>query len=79
MGIYRGEKRSRVPVELWACTGRANQKWRAENGMLVNPASGKCLDDPRLNAKNGIQLEIWTCRGGPTSNGYCPSRTELSS
>ncbi len=46
MDIYRDEKTSKAPVELWTCTGDANQQWKATNGTLVNPASGKCLDDP---------------------------------
>ena len=33
-------------VELWTCNGGANQQWKAENGELVNPTSGQCLDDP---------------------------------
>jgi hypothetical protein len=34
------------------------------NGTLVNPVSGKCLDDPRFNITDGIQLEIYTGNGG---------------
>jgi hypothetical protein len=33
-------------VELWTCNGGSNQQWKAQNGALVNPASGKCLDAP---------------------------------
>ena len=32
-------------------------------GTLINPASGKCLDDPAGNTANGTQLVIWTCNG----------------
>jgi hypothetical protein len=62
--IYRDEKTSKAPVELWTCTGGSNQQWEALNGTLVNPASQKCLDDPRFNTTNGTQLEIYTCNGG---------------
>jgi hypothetical protein len=31
---------------------------------LVNPASGRCLDDPNSSTTNGTQLEIWDCNGG---------------
>ena len=44
-------------IELWPCNGGANQQWQAENGELVNPASGKCLDDPDSNTTNGTQLD----------------------
>ena len=56
MDIYRDEKKNKAPVELWTCTGGANQQWQARNGTLVNPVSGKCLDDPRFNTADGTQL-----------------------
>ena len=46
-------------IELWQCNGGANQQWQATNGTLVNPASGKCLDDPNSNTANGTQLDLW--------------------
>jgi hypothetical protein len=40
-------------IEWWTCNGGANQQWVAEsNGTIVNPASGKCLDDPAWNTAN---------------------------
>src|SRR6185437_8002826 len=33
-------------IEWWTCNGGSNQQWQATGGELVNPASGKCLDDP---------------------------------
>ena len=35
-----------------------------DRSTLVNPASGKCLDDPRFSTTEGTQLEIYTCTGG---------------
>jgi hypothetical protein len=49
-------------VQWWFCHGRANQIWQAQNGELVNPASGKCLTAP--STTNGTQLVISTCNGG---------------
>jgi DNA-binding beta-propeller fold protein YncE len=50
LDIYRDEKTNNSPVELWTCTGGANQQWQATvAGTLVNPISGKCLDDPRFS------------------------------
>jgi len=51
---------------------RANQKWQASNGTLVNPASGKCLDDPSSNTANGTQLVLWTCNGGTNQQWHLP-------
>lgn len=39
------------------------QQWVYSNGALINPRSGKCLDDPYSRTANGIQLDIWTCNG----------------
>jgi Glycosyl hydrolase family 59/Ricin-type beta-trefoil lectin domain len=59
-------------VELWDCNGGTNQQWTAENGTLVNPASGKCLDDPGFSTTNGTQLDIWDCNGGVNQNWTLP-------
>jgi O-glycosyl hydrolase len=59
-------------VDLWDCNGGSNQVWTAENGTLVNPASGKCLDDPGFSTTNGTQLEIWTCNGGSNQEWTLP-------
>ena len=51
-------------IEWWTCNGGANQQWQATGGELVNPASGKCLDDPASNTTNGTQLILYACNGG---------------
>ena len=72
MDIYRDGKSNKAPVELWTCTGGANQQWQARNGTLVNPVSGKCLDDPRFNTADGTQLDIYTCNGGANQQWILP-------
>jgi len=37
-------------------------------GTLVNPASGKCLDDPGFNTANRTQLDQWPCKNAPGTN-----------
>ena len=59
-------------IELWTCNGGANQQWEAENGELVNPASGKCLDDPAFNTTNGTQLILYSCNGGTNQQWHLP-------
>ena len=59
-------------MELWSCTGRANQQWKPRNGTLVNPVSGKCLDDPAFNTTDGTQLDIYTCNGGANQQWKLP-------
>ena len=48
-------------VQLYTCNGTAAQTWQAQsNGELVNPNSGKCLDDTGFGG-SGTQVQIWAC------------------
>jgi Glycosyl hydrolase family 59/Ricin-type beta-trefoil lectin domain len=51
-------------VDLWSCNGGNNQVWNVVGNTLVNPQSGKCLDDPGYSTTPGTQLDIWDCNGG---------------
>jgi alpha-tubulin suppressor-like RCC1 family protein len=72
LDIYREEKDDNAPVELWTCTGKANQQWQEVDGAVVNPVSGKCLDDPGFNTTVGTQLDIYTCDGGASQQWSLP-------
>ena len=53
-------------VDLYPCNGTAAQTWDPQsNGELLNPNSGKCLDDTGYGG-SGTQVQIWTC--ADTSN-----------
>jgi hypothetical protein len=60
-------------VDLWSCNGGGNQEWIPEDGTLVNPQSGKCLDDPGFSTTPGTQLDIWDCNGGVNQQWTLPS------
>ena len=48
-------------VDLYACNGTGAQSWvHQSNGELVNPNSGKCLDDTGFGG-SGTQVQIWAC------------------
>ena len=48
-------------VDLYTCNGTAAQDWQPQsNGELVNPNSGKCLDDTGFGG-SGTQVQIWDC------------------
>jgi beta-glucosidase len=48
-------------VDLYTCNGTGAQQWQAQsNGELINPESGKCLDDTGFGGA-GTQVQIWTC------------------
>jgi chitinase len=53
-------------VDLYDCNGTAAQSWVPQsNGELLNPNSGKCLDDTGYGG-SGTQVQIWSC--ADTSN-----------
>ena len=48
-------------VDLYTCNGTGAQVWEPQsNGELINPNSGKCLDDTGYGG-SGTQVQIWTC------------------
>jgi chitinase len=48
-------------VDLYPCNGTGAQSWVHEsNGELLNPSSGKCLDDTGYGG-SGTQVQIWDC------------------
>ena len=48
-------------VDLYNCNGTGAQTWdHQSNGELVNPNSGKCLDDTGFGG-SGTQVQIWAC------------------
>ncbi|MGD0066163.1 MAG: ricin-type beta-trefoil lectin domain protein [Streptosporangiaceae bacterium] len=53
-------------VDLYTCNGTGAQVWVPQsNGELLNPNSGKCLDDTGYGG-SGTQAQIWSC--ADTSN-----------
>jgi chitinase len=48
-------------VDLYTCNGTGAQAWEPQSdGELLNPASGKCLDDTGYGG-SGTQVQIWAC------------------
>jgi chitinase len=48
-------------VQLYTCNGTGAQTWQPQsNGELLNPNSGKCLDDTGFGG-SGTQVQIWAC------------------
>ncbi|HEU5429771.1 MAG TPA: RICIN domain-containing protein [Actinocrinis sp.] len=53
-------------VQLAKCAGTLDQQWvvgydTSNRVRLVNPNSGRCLDDPGSTTTDGTQLHIWNC------------------
>jgi Ricin-type beta-trefoil lectin domain/Glycosyl hydrolase family 12 len=50
-------------VDLYTCNGTGAQVWEPQpDGALLNPNSGKCLDDTGYGG-SGTQVQIWSCSG----------------
>ncbi|MEZ0110240.1 beta-glucosidase [Catenulispora sp. EB89] len=59
-------------VQLYTCNNTVAQVWQAQsNGELVNPHSGRCLDDTGSGG-SGTQLQIWDCGGGANQKWVLP-------
>ncbi|MGH6657877.1 MAG: glycoside hydrolase family 19 protein [Actinocrinis sp.] len=59
-------------VDLYSCNGTVAQVWQPQsNGALVNPNSGKCLDDTGWGG-SGTQVEIWDCTAGANQSWTLP-------
>ena len=59
-------------VQLYSCNTTGAQQWQARaDGSLLNPQSGRCLDDTGFGG-SGTQLEIWDCNGGANQKWTLP-------
>ena len=59
-------------VDLYTCNGTGAQTWTPQsNGELINPNSGKCLDDTGFGG-SGTQVQIWSCSGGTNQKWTIP-------
>ncbi|MDH6706562.1 hypothetical protein P3T27_003289 [Kitasatospora sp. MAA19] len=60
-------------VQLYHCNGGGAQQWVARaDGSLMNPQSGKCLDDPGFSL-DSPQLIIWDCKGSDNQKWRLPA------
>lgn len=59
-------------VDLYTCNGTGAQVWVPQsNGALLNPQSGKCLDDTGFGG-SGTQVQIWSCSGNANQKWTLP-------
>jgi hypothetical protein len=54
-----------TPIQWYTCNTTTAQSWtRRSDGTLLNPVSGRCLDDPSGNTTPGaVQLRLYDCAG----------------
>ncbi|MFF3854220.1 ricin-type beta-trefoil lectin domain protein [Micromonospora sp. NPDC002575] len=51
-------------VQLWDCSGGANQQWTYTAGKQLTGYGNKCLDANGAGTTNGTTVIIWDCHGG---------------
>jgi len=63
LDVYAAGKANGTTVDLYTCNGTGAQVWEPQSGgALLNPNSGKCLDDTGWGG-SGTQVQIWSCTG----------------
>jgi hypothetical protein len=55
-------------IQLFPCTGTANQQWVIQNGAIVNPATGDCLDFKDSTIANNTPLVPADCKALQSQN-----------
>ncbi len=61
-------------LQLWDCTGGANQKWTVSTARdLVDPQANKCADVTGNTSANGTPIQIWTCTGAANQKWTAPA------
>ncbi|MFD7019854.1 non-reducing end alpha-L-arabinofuranosidase family hydrolase [Streptomyces sp. NPDC059928] len=51
-------------VQIWDCSGNANQQWTATDSGQLTVYGNKCLDVPGHATAAGTRVQIWSCSGG---------------
>ncbi|MER6118076.1 non-reducing end alpha-L-arabinofuranosidase family hydrolase [Streptomyces sp. NPDC001743] len=51
-------------VQLWECSGQANQRWTHTAAKQLTTYGNKCLDAKNKGTANGTEVVIWDCNGG---------------
>ena len=72
LDVYAAGTANGTTVDLYSCNGTGAQDWVPQsNGSLVNPNSGKCLDDTGWGG-SGTQVQIWSCTGNANQQWTLP-------
>ncbi|MET8211043.1 non-reducing end alpha-L-arabinofuranosidase family hydrolase [Streptomyces sp. NPDC005373] len=51
-------------LQIWDCSGKANQQWTSTDSGQVTVYGNKCLDVPGHATAPGTRVQIWSCSGG---------------
>ncbi|WP_405902724.1 ricin-type beta-trefoil lectin domain protein [Streptomyces sp. NBC_00656] len=66
-----------TPVQLWDCTGAANQRWTVQGDGSIRTL-GACLDVTSGSTANGAKVQLYTCNGSAAQRWtYNPSTGDV--
>ncbi|MGX1675301.1 non-reducing end alpha-L-arabinofuranosidase family hydrolase [Streptomyces sp. NPDC055400] len=51
-------------LQIWDCSGKANQQWTSTDSGQLTVYGNKCLDVPGHATAPGTRVQIWSCSGG---------------
>ena len=72
LDVAGGGTANGTKVDLYTCNGTGAQVWQPQsNGELINPNSGKCLDDTGFGG-SGTQVQIWACADSSNQQWHLP-------
>ncbi len=72
LDIIGGGTANGTKADLYSCNSTGAQVFTPQsNGELLNPQSGKCLDDTGSGG-SGTQLQIWACTDGANQQWHLP-------
>ncbi|WP_410672900.1 non-reducing end alpha-L-arabinofuranosidase family hydrolase [Amycolatopsis sp. cmx-4-68] len=64
LDVPNGGQTDGAYLQIYDCSGGANQQWTFTTAGLLTVAGGKCLDVPGSATAAGTRVQIWTCHGG---------------
>ena len=63
LDVPGGSTTNGTQIQLWDCTGAAQQKWTYTSGKQLMVYGNKCLDANGRGTSNGTTVIIWDCNG----------------
>ena len=63
LDVPNSSRSDRTRLQLWDCSGQANQKWRYTSEKQLQVFGDRCLDAAGAGKANGTRVIIHTCTG----------------
>ncbi|MEV6213062.1 non-reducing end alpha-L-arabinofuranosidase family hydrolase, partial [Kitasatospora sp. NPDC051914] len=64
LDVQNASQSDGAALQIYDCSGGANQLWTLTSGNQLTVYGNKCLDVPGHATTAGTRVQIWTCSGG---------------